>query len=34
LKSIAQQDGTFTIEFNREIFVPQEIYNLTSENGG
>ena len=27
-------DGTATIEFSRDIFVPKEIYNMTSENGG
>jgi hypothetical protein len=34
LKSVLLMEGTAKIEFNRDIYLPKEIYNLTSENGG
>ena len=34
LKSALLMEGTATIEFNRDIYLPKDIYNLTSENGG
>ncbi len=33
-KSFFSQGGTAKIEFNHDILIPQDIYNLTSENGG
>ena len=34
LKSAISLGGTATIEFSRDIYLPKDIYNLTSENGG
>jgi hypothetical protein len=33
-KSEILQDGTAAIHFSRDILLPQDIYNLTSKNGG
>jgi hypothetical protein len=33
-KLVFSQGGTAQIEFNHDILLPQNIYNLTSENGG